>query len=181
VLDTLTELKLKPDKIDAPMQTVVTRAASYGGRTVKPPDVPGYVPQNLPTTPVRVAVRGAGVHLGSISEMRKNEGGSATLYNGGVAEEWFLGRWSGAWERGDGPFPRRGRSPPARSRPQYPNGPGPGREEERARRPEPEGGGGRRRLRHRGPQTPDQTLQFRSPPWVPARWCACAGASRAAR
>ena len=106
VLDTLAELKLKAEKIDQEMQVVVTRPVSYAGRTMKPPEVPGYLPEkfrlHLFVSPFAEPAR---VHLGSISEMRKHQGGTATLYNGGVAEEWFLAALERRLGQGGRPIP----------------------------------------------------------------------------
>jgi TonB family protein len=91
VLDTLTELKLKPDTIDRDTQTLVTHAASYGGKTVRAPELPGYVVKafrlHIFVSPFAEPAR---VHIGSVSDAGKHGGGSATYYNGGIAEEWFL-------------------------------------------------------------------------------------------
>lgn len=91
VLDTLAELRLKPDKIEADTQMVVTRAASYGSGTLKGPEMPGYDPLRFQLHVfVSPYAEPARVHVGSVSHLRKLAGGTSTLYNGGAAEEWFL-------------------------------------------------------------------------------------------
>ena len=91
VLDTLTELKLKPEKTERDTQMLVTRPAHYGGETVRAPEVPGYVVKgfrlHIFVSPFAEPAR---VHIGSVSNASKHGGGTATYYNGGIAEQWFL-------------------------------------------------------------------------------------------
>lgn len=89
--DTLTQLGMKTDDLDAEHQLVITKFRAYGDSTVPGPGIPGYRPYRFQLHVfVSPYAEPARVHVGSVSELTRMAGGTSTMYAGGDAERWFL-------------------------------------------------------------------------------------------